>query len=186
MDINPEMLDFLKAMSDADRLRIIGLLTQRRASRADIAAKLNLPLRDVVDHLTFLEFVGVLSQKEDLYELNDAKLADLGRANFAKERPGYVPAPELDMQSKKVLKAYLNVDGSIRQIPNHPAKLQVVLNYLIQAFAPNTNYTEKEVNQILHRFHEDTAGLRRDLVDVRMLDRISDGSRYWRVDEGAK
>ena len=186
MNTNPEMLDFLKAMSDADRLRIIGLLTQRRASRADIVTKLNLPLRDVVDHLTFLEFVGVLSQKDELYELNDAKLADLGRANFANERPSYVPAPELDVQSKKVLKAYLNADGSIRQIPNQPAKLQVILNYLIQAFAPDTNYTEKEVNQILRRFHEDTAGLRRDLFEAKMLDRISDGSRYWRVDEGAK
>jgi len=186
MNTNPEMLDFLKAMSDADRLRIIGLLTQRRASRADIVAKLNLPLRDVVDHLAFLEFVGVLSQKDELYELNDAKLADLGRANFVNERPRYVPAPELDVQSKKVLKAYLNADGSIRQIPNQPAKLQVILNYLIQAFAPDTNYTEKEVNQILRRFHEDTAGLRRDLFEAKMLDRISDGSRYWRVDEGAK
>ena len=185
MNTNPEMLDFLKAMSDADRLRIIGLLTQRRASRADIAAKLNLPLRDVVDHLAFLEFVGVLSQKDDLYELNDAKVADLGRANFAKESRSYVPAPELDDKSKKVLKAFLNLDGSIRQIPAQP-KLQVILNYLIQAFAPNTNYTEKEVNQILRRFHEDSAGLRRDLVDANMLARISDGSCYWRVDESSK
>ena len=185
MNTNPEMLDFLKAMSDADRLRIIGLLTQRRASRADIVAKLNLPLRDVVNHLAFLEFVGVLSQKDDLYELNDAKVADLGRANFAIEHPSYVPAPELDAQSKKVLKAYLNTDGRIRQIPAQP-KLQVILNYLIQAFAPNTDYTEREVNQILRRFHEDTAGLRRDLVDANLLARISDGSRYWRVDEAAK
>lgn len=64
-------------------------------------------------------------------------------------------------------------------------KLHVILNYLIQAFAPATNYTEKEVNQILRRFHEDTAGLGRDLVDAKMLARISDGSRYWRVEEGA-
>jgi len=181
MDKKSEMLDFLKAMSDADRLRIIGLLTQCRASRADIVEKLNLPLRDVVDHLAFLEFVGVLSQNEDLYELNDKKLATLARDNFKKERPVYVPAPDLDDKSKKVLKAYLNADGSIRQIPNQPAKLQAILNYLIQAFAPDTNYTEKEVNQILRRFHEDTAGLRRDLVDAKMMDRESDGSRYWRV-----
>ena len=186
MNANPEMLDFLKAMSDADRLRIIGLLTQRPASRAEIAAKLNLPLRDVVDHLAFLEFVGVLSQKDDVYQLDESKLSTLARDNFAKERPDYVPAPELDNNSKKILKAYLNADGSIRQIPTQPAKLQVILNYLIQAFAPDTNYTEKEVNLILRRFHEDTAGLRRDLVDVKMLDRISDGSRYWRVDEGVK
>jgi hypothetical protein len=57
----------------------------------------------------------------------------------------------------------------------------VVLNYLVQAFALSTNYTEKEVNQILRRFHEDTAGLRRDLVDAKMLSRESDGSRYWRM-----
>ena len=181
MNTNPEILDFLKAISDADRLRIIGLLTQRRASRAEIAAKLKLPLRDVVDHLAFLEFVGVLGQKKDVYELNDDKLATLARDKFARERPVYVPAPELDDKSKKGLKAYLNADGSIKQIPNQPAKLQVILNYLIQAFAPSTNYTEKEVNQILRHFHEDTAGLRRDLVDAKMLDRESDGSRYWRI-----
>lgn len=185
MKTNPEMLDILKALSDADRLRIIGLLTQRRASRADIVVKLNLPLREVVDHLAFLEHVGVLSQKEELYELNENKLATLARDNFARERPSYVPAPDLDPGSKKVLKASLNADGSIRQIPNQPAKLQVILNYLIQAFAPLTNYTEKEVNQILRRFHEDPAGLRRDLVDAKMLNRESDSSRYWRVDEGA-
>jgi hypothetical protein len=181
METNPEILDFLKAMSDADRLRIIGLLTQQRASRADIATKLNLPLPKVVDHLAFLELVGVLSQKEDLYELNEEKLTTLARDNFANERPTYIPAPELDDKSKKVLKAYLNVDGSLRQIPTQPAKFQVILNYLLQAFAPNTNYTEKEVNQILRRFHEDTAGLRRDLVDAKMLDRESNGSRYWRI-----
>ena len=117
MNTNPEMLDFLKAMSDADRLRIIGLLTQRHASRADIVTKLNLPLRDVVDHLAFLEFVGVLSQKEDVYELNENKLSTLAQDNLAKERPAYVPAPELDDNSKRVLKAFLNADGSIQADP---------------------------------------------------------------------
>ncbi len=186
MDTNPEILDFLKAMSDADRLRIIGLLTQRRASRADIVAKLNSPLQEVVDHLAFLEHVGVIQQKDDVYELNTDKLATLARNQLAHVRPVYVPAPELDQKSQKVLKAHLNPNGSIKEIPLQPTKLRVILNYLIQAFAPSTNYTEKEVNQILRRFHEDTAGLRRDLVDAKMLDRISDGSRYWRVDEGAK
>jgi hypothetical protein len=186
MNTNPEILDFLKALSDADRLRIIGLLSQRRASSADIVSKLHLPSQDVMNHLAFLESVGVLSQKDELYELNNAKLTELGRSNFAKEHQSYVPAPELDDQSKKVLRTYLNPDGSIKQIPSQPAKLKVVLNYLIQAFAPDTNYTEKEVNQILRRFHEDTAGLRRDLVDTNMLARFSDGSRYWRASEGAK
>ena len=181
MHANPEMLDFLKAMSDADRLRIIGLLTRKSASRAELAAKLNLPLRDLVDHLAFLEFVGAVSRKEDVYELNSDKLATLARDNFTQERPAYIPAPDLDDRSKKVLKAYLDADGSIKQIPGQPAKLQVILNYLVQAFAPATDYTEKEVNQILRRFHEDTAALRRYLVDSKLLEREGDCSRYWRT-----
>jgi hypothetical protein len=175
------MLDILKALSDAERLRIIGVLTRQPASRADIAGKLKLSLQEVVDHLAFLEQIGVVSQKDERYELNENKLASLARDNFAGVRPSYVPAPDLDPRTKKILKAYLNADGSIRQIPNQPAKLQAVLNYLVQAFAPSTDYAEKEVNQILRRFHEDTASLRRALVDANMLARESDGSRYWRI-----
>lgn len=186
MDTNSEILEFLKAATDVERLRIIGLLSQRRASRADIAERLALSLHDVVNHLVFLEQAGVLTQKENMYELDADKLTALAREHFTKERPAaYVPTPDLDLASKKVLKAYLNADGSIRQIPTQFEKLRVILNYLIQAFEPETNYKEKDVNAILRRFHEDTAGLRRDLVDANMLARESNGSRYWRVNTGA-
>jgi hypothetical protein len=176
-----EMLDFLKAMSSADRLRIIGLLAQKPSSRADISTKLDLPAREIFDHLEFLEQVEVVSQKDDVYELNSDMLSTLARDQLAQERPAYVPAPDLDDKSRKVLRAYLNPDGSIKQVPNQAAKLQVILDYLVQAFAPETDYTEKEVNNILRRFNEDTAGLRRDLVDAGLLARESNGSRYWRV-----
>jgi len=181
MHSRPEMLDILKALSDADRLRIIGLLTQRKASRADIVERLNLPLREVVDHLDFLESVAVIRQQDGRYELDENRLSTLARDGLAGERLYYVPVPEIDPASRKVLKAYLHADGSIRQIPNQPAKLLIILNYLLQAFAPSSTYSEKEVNQILRRFHEDTAALRRYLVDAKMLDREGDGSRYWRM-----
>jgi len=179
-----EMLDFVKAMSNPDRLRIIGLLSQENATRAEIALRLNLSVKDSLTHLGFLEFVGAVTQTDGVFSLNNDKLAILAREKLAEARPSYIPADDLDEKSKKVLKAYLNADGSIKQIPA-PPKLQVILNYLIPFFEFNTNYTEKEVNTILRRFHEDTAGLRRDLVDAKMLDRESDGSRYWRVKEGA-
>ena len=47
------------------------------------------------------------------------------------------------------------------------------------------SYTEKEVNLILARFHEDTSGLRRNLVDAGLLARERDGSRYWRPETEA-
>ncbi|MBK8421031.1 DUF2087 domain-containing protein [Candidatus Villigracilis saccharophilus] len=185
MDASPEMLDYIKAMSNPDRLRIIGLLSQERATRAEIAARLNLSVKDSLTHLGFLEFVGAVSQTDGVYMLNNDKLELLAREKLGEEHPSFIPSEGLDERAKKILKAHLNPDGSIRQIPA-PPKLQVVLNYLVQFFEFNTNYTEKEVNAILKRFNEDTAGLRRDLVDANLLARISDGSRYWRVNEDSK
>ncbi|HMX73964.1 MAG TPA: DUF2087 domain-containing protein [Anaerolineales bacterium] len=180
METNPEMLDFVKAMSNPNRLRIIGLLSQNPLSRAEITARLNLSPKEALNHLTFLEHVGAVLQTEEIYTLNDDRLATLAREKLAEERPVFIPAPDLDEKSKKVLKAHLNADGSIKQIPAQP-KLQAILNYLVGFFEFGTNYTEKEVNTIIRRFHIDTAGLRRDLIEAGLLNRESDGSRYWRV-----
>ena len=175
-----EILDFVKAMADADRLRIIGVLARRRANKSEIAGRLNMPLRDVVDHLSFLEHVGVISLKNNLYELNIDKVEGLARDYLREEKPVYVPSPDLDEKTRKVLVSCLNPDGTIKKLPPQPGKLKVILDYLIQAFTPGVNYTEKEVNTIICRFHVDVSGLRRDLVDAGLLARERDGSRYWR------
>jgi hypothetical protein len=176
-----QLLDFVKAMSDVDRLRIIGILAIARARQSEIAAHLNMPVRDVVNHLAFLEHVGVITRKVDLYELNAGRLENLAREQLREEKPEYIPAPDLDERSRKVLASCLNPDGTIKQLPPQMGKLKVILAYLIQAFTPGLDYTEKEVNAILRRFHVDVSGLRRDLVDAGLLARERDGSRYWRT-----
>jgi hypothetical protein len=181
MNETPELLDFVKAMSDADRLRIIGVLARRGSTAAEVASQLGMPPSDAFDHLAFLEQVGAVRKTEERYEIDSAGLETLSREQFARTpREKYVPAPGLDEKARRTLIAYLNPDGTIKQIPSQAAKLRVVLEYLASAFTPGANYTEKEVNTILRRFHLDTAGLRRDLVDARLLSRESDGSRYWR------
>jgi hypothetical protein len=175
-----EILDFVKAMSNPDRLRIIGLLSQETLPRAEIMARLNLSAKEALDHLAYLEHVGALSSDGDRYSVNDDRLATLAREKLAQERPSFIPAKELDENSRKILKAYLNADGSIKHIPSQPAKLNVILNYLVEHFEMDTNYTEKEVNILLRRFNEDTAALRRYLVNGGLLNREGDGSRYWR------
>jgi predicted transcriptional regulator len=77
MKDSEELLDFVKAMADVDRLRIIGILATERANQSEIAGHLNMPLRDVVDHLAFLEYVGILSP-DCLFGMNrhkDSRLA---------------------------------------------------------------------------------------------------------------
>jgi hypothetical protein len=183
MTDSADMLDFVKAASDADRLRIIGVLAQRSASVKTVASELNIPFRRAFNHLAYLEYVGVVRKDGDIFILDDGALESLSRKQFSGARPTYHPAPGLDPRTRKVLAAHLNADGSIRQIPFQPAKLRIILDYLLPAFTPGVDYTEKEVNAILRRFHEDTAGLRRDLVEAGLLDRESDGSRYWRSPE---
>lgn len=177
-----EILDYVKALSDPDRLRVIGLLSQGNFTRKEIAERLNLSPKDSLTHLGFLEFVGVISQTDGVFTLNEDKLATLGKEKLIAERNKFVPPDDLDEESKKILRDYLNADGTIRQVPEQK-KIGPVLDYLIRNFEFDKTYTEREVNTIIKQFNEDTAGLRRDLIDAGMLARESDGSKYWRVRE---
>jgi len=185
---NSEILPIVKALADSDRLRIVGVLVLNPASIKQVADELHIPFRDAYNHLTSLEHVGVVraqaaaTPQEAVYELDTEGLGALSRRHLAGEpRETYVPAPDLDKKSRKVLAAFLNADGSVRQIPiQEPSKLRIILDYLIQSFTPGVDYTEKEVNTIIRRFNTDVSGLRRDLVDAGLLARVRDGSRYWR------
>ena len=183
MQDNQEMLDFVKALSHADRLKIVGMLVQNPARLPEITAGLSLPTRDVFSHLACLEHAGVVHKKEDRYELDTDGLETLARRQMEGRCPAYTPEPTLDKDRQKILATFLNADGTIRQVPNsrtQGSKFQIVLEYLLAAFEPGAVYTEKEVNTILHRFNQDVAGLRRDLIDAGMLARERDGSKYWR------
>jgi len=79
---------------------------------------------------------------------------------------------------RKVLDAFVE-DGRLMSIPTTRAKRLVVLDWLVQSFEPGQRYTERQVNALLVRRHQDTAALRRYLVDEELLDRA--GGEYWRI-----
>jgi hypothetical protein len=181
MNEEPEMLSFVKAMASAERLRIVGVLVRGKATQKEISEKLGMPVREVFNHLAFLVHVGVVSETDGLYDLNEKAVESFARGQFEGKRPSYEADQEESESARKVLKNFLNADGSLKQIPPQGNKLLIVLNFIVDAFAFDTNYTEKEVNTILRRFHVDTAALRRYLVDNSLMARESDGTRYWRV-----
>jgi len=186
MNEQPEILSFVKAMASADRLRIIGVLVRGRATQAEIAEQLHMPVRELFNHLAFLAHVGVVNETEGVYELNEKSIESLARIQFEGKRKSYALQEGQQEDVRKVLKSFLNADGTLRQIPAPGSKLLILLNFIVDAFAFDTNYTEKEVNTILRRFHVDTAALRRYLVDNSLMARESDGTRYWRVKQETK
>ena len=181
MNENSEMLSFVKALASADRLRIVGVLVRGKATQSDIAEQLHLPPRHVFNHLAYLVEVGILNATDGFYDLDEKAIEAYARVQFEGKRPAFEANTEKPEEARKVLKNFLNADGSLKQIPPQGNKLLIVLNFIVDAFAYDTNYTEKEVNTILRRFHLDTAALRRYLVDNGLMARESDGTRYWRV-----
>lgn len=69
----------------------------------------------------------------------------------------------------------------LRQIPTQQKKLKVILRHLLPNFAPGVHYTEKQVNEIFQRFNEDSAYLRRAMIEYRLMARAN--GIYWRTDE---
>lgn len=186
MNEQPEILSFVKAMASAERLRIVGVLARGKATQAEIAQQLGMPVRDVFNHLAFLAEVGVITETDGVYDLNEKAIESFARGQFEGKRESFAPPEQEEENVRKVLKNFLNADGSLKQIPPQGNKLLIILNFIVDAFAYDTNYTEKEVNTILRRFHVDTAALRRYLVDNGLMDRESNGTRYWRRPESGE
>ena len=186
MNEQPEILAFVKAMASAERLRIIGVLARGRATQAEIVEQLHLPLKDVFNHLSFLVHVGVISETDGVYDLNEKSIESFARGQFEGKRPAYEADEEKPEDVRKVLKNFLNTDGSLKQIPPQGNKLLIILNFIVDAFAFDTNYTEKEVNAVLiermNPIFKDYAIIRRELYDNGYLDREPNGSRYWRTE----
>ena len=181
MNNQPEILAFVKAMASADRLRIVGLLSQASKRAAQIAEMLGMHPSEVNRHLEQLIGSGVVREKDGIYDLNEKAIESLARGQFEGKRASYVPKDDQEEDVRKVLKTFLNPDGTLKQLPPMGNKPLIILNFIVDAFAFDTNYTEKEVNTILRRFHVDTAALRRYLVDYGLMARERDGSKYWRI-----
>jgi len=113
------------------------------------------------------------------YRFNSKSIESLARQQFKKPRQD-MSAIDLPEDQRKLVSSYLQPDGSLKMIPTQSKKIKIVLEYIIKSFEFDTNYSEKDVNEILKKYNPDTAILRRYLVDYQYLDRERDGSRYWR------
>ena len=173
-----DLLPALKALSDASRLRVLGLLAGgRRLAVEELAAALELTPGTVVHHLKRLSQAGLVTAHPRPpyveYELRVDRLneigATLGRAGREAASEGAIlPGPDGQPRpayEAKVLRAFFE-DGRLVRLPAQEKKELVVLRYLAEtAFEPEREYSEKEVNAILALRHPDVASLRRYLVD---------------------
>jgi hypothetical protein len=167
-----EILTFFKTLVDADRLRIAGLLGVEALSPLQLAERLHLSPMKVVNHLGRLEEAGFVTFDGHLYSLDDKGLESMARRNLQSLRPKpKIEAFDGEAYDRKVVKDFMGTDGRFKSLPMHDKKFLSVLRYVLEAFEPGVEYTEKQVNEMLQRYHPDTASLRRGLVDAGMVTR---------------
>ena len=185
------LLNFFKALADENRLKIVGLLAQKPSSVEALADALGLSASTTSHHLARLSKSGLVSARADghyyIYSLNTDALRGMSQHLLQEENlpalsQGAVNTGD-DLFESKVMKAFIDSEGRITAFPAQEKKFLVLLRYVLKAFEPGQRYPEKEVNEILKRYNEDTASLRRGLVEYKLMQREGGGGVYWRAEE---
>ena len=182
--MSEELVNFFKALADANRLKIVGLLAQQSYSVEQLAAILHLRPSTVSHHLSKLAEVSLVSARAEgyynMYKLEEAILQRTRLLFSQQDLAAFVEDVDLDAYDRKVIDDYSLPSGRLKTIPAQRKKLEAVLCYVVNAFEPGVRYSEKQVNEMLSRFHEDTATLRRELIGYGLMGREGDGGEYWR------
>lgn len=92
--------------------------------------------------------------------------------------------PELFLEISK----FQDQEGRLTLFPAKKKNKLISLYYLATKFDPDVIYTEKEVNAIIEANHTfgDKWLLRRELINIGLLCRFTDGSQYWLSKEAPK
>jgi predicted transcriptional regulator len=177
------LLEFFKALADEKRLQIVGLLARQDYSVEELAAILELSPATVSHHLQRLARTGLVAARADqhyhVYSLQPQALRDMSQQILSRDKLQETAENlDLDAYDRKVLRDYME-EGHLRSIPRQWKKREAILRYLVEQFEWDRRYSEKEVNEIIGRIHEDYATLRRELIDSRRLAR--EREIYWRI-----
>ena len=183
-----DLVDFFKVLGEPNRLRIVGLLAQRAYTVEQLGAALCVGVSTVSHHLTRLAGAGLVSARSEsyynLYSLKTDALSDMAKTLLAQAQPVRPESEqELSDYDRKVLATFTTADGRIKTFPMQERKFRVLLRHILPSFSHGVRYTEKRVNEILSKYNDDTARLRRWLVDFGYMAREGGGGKYWRVDE---
>jgi hypothetical protein len=179
------VLQFFRALADASRLRILGILADRECSVEELAALLDVKPPTVSHHLNKLKELNLVRMRQEgtthLYSLDEEALRGLSKDVLTPEKMSSLADDvESDVWERKVLRDFFEGER-LKQIPAALKKKLVVLRWLVNHFETGVRYPEREVNEIIKRHHPDTAELRRAMIDHRLMRR--EKGIYWRLPE---
>lgn len=172
-------LELLKLLADETRLEILNILMKEDSYVEKIACELSLTPATICYHLKKMESAGVVncsrSQFYMIYSLN-REIFDRSLYELIKKDEIIVNSEE--KYKKEVISNFFKY-GRLIRIPSQRKKREIVLAEIVKQFDFDRDYDEKEVNEIIHRFHEDHCTIRRELIACGLMTR--DHETYKRV-----
>jgi hypothetical protein len=170
----PAILAFFKALANDQRLRMVGLLLERRRSVQELGGLLGLREPTVSHHLAVLARIALVDMVAEgnthWYRLREDELNRVGRAVFGKRSISLPLTSDEQLAERRLLANFLEGER-LKVIPASRKKRWTVLRWLAQKFEFDRNYSEAAVNEIIERHRWDTATLRREMIGYRMLAR---------------
>ena len=170
-DCVKEKLELLKLIADETRLEILNILLKEDSYVEKIACELSLTPATICYHLKKMEAAGVVncsrSQFYIIYSLN-REIFDKPLYELIKKDDQIVDTEE--KYKKEVISNFFKY-GRLTQIPTQRKKREIVLFEILKQFETDREYGEKEVNEIILRYHEDFCTIRREMIAFGMMTR---------------
>ena len=174
-----EKLELLKLLADETRLEILNILLKEDSYVEKIACELSLTPATICYHLKKMESAGVVncsrSQFYIIYSLN-RDVFNKPLYELIKKDDAVIDTEE--KYKKEVISNFFKY-GRLTQIPTQRKKREIVLFEILKQFETDREYDEKEVNEIILRYHEDFCTIRREMIAFGMMTR--DHEIYKRV-----
>lgn len=164
-----EKLELLKLLADETRLEILNILLKEDSYVEKIACELSLTPATICYHLKKMESAGVVncsrSQFYIIYSLN-REIFNKPLYELIKKDDQVIDTEE---KYKKAVVSNFFKYGRLTQIPTQRKKREIVLLEILKQFEFDREYQEKEVNEIILRYHEDFCTIRREMIAFGMM-----------------
>lgn len=170
-----QALKLFKGLADRSRLQILKSLLEEDMYVERLAQRLELTPATVSFHLKKLMDAGAVSSRREQYytmysinkEVFQCRILDiLGEKSSDAQRQQEREA----RYRQRVLDSFFEY-GRLKAIPAQRKKERICLEQIAKELELGRPYPERELNQVLLRFHQDYCTLRRDMISEGILRR---------------
>lgn len=167
------------ALSDPKRLLILGLLAEEDQPLygQEIAERLGVTPQTISHHLHILKNGGLVRERREnayrYYSLDTEGIQQLRETVFADNHLGLLSKTEA---RQGVVDIFFQ-EGRLTSIPRRQTQRRIILEELTRRFEWGRIYSEPEINDSLKQVFDDSASLRRYLIDEQIM--VREQGRYW-------